>query len=393
LRDLLIFDTTQPKAMIIVIADDLTGAAELAGIGLRYNLEAELATAVSKDTIADLFVVCTDSRSLNNADALKITSRSVKEILKLKPRLIYKKIDSVFRGHVVDELKIQMQQSGIKKALVLGANPSLGRTIHNGKYFIHGDPISETDFGTDPEFALTDSSVLRMIRAGASEVSVLKHTDELPEEGIVIGEAISVEDIAAWTKKVDNSWLLAGAGDFFTALLDKEHKTSLKPMIPPGSPHLYVSGTAFGKARTFIKEIKQTQHCVAYLTTAMMEMENINDEGWYNAVMEMLDKHKKAVIAINDEDVNPWNVSPVYLRATMAKVVKKILEKGNIKELFIEGGSSAAAVLNELNIKKLSVINELQRGIVRMKANDLYITVKPGSYQLPEQIEHLYLPK
>ena len=124
-----------------------------------------------------------------------------------------------------------------------------------------------------------------------------------------------------------------------------------------------------------------------------MERENIDDEAWYNAVMEMLGQHKKAVIAINDDDVNPWNVSPVYLRMTMAKVVKRILEKGNIKELFIEGGSTAAAVLNELGIKKLSVVNELQRGIVQMKANDLYITVKPGSYQLPKQIEQLYLLK
>jgi uncharacterized protein YgbK (DUF1537 family) len=106
--------------------------------------------------------------------------------------------------------------------------------------------------------------------------------------------------------------------------------------------------------------------------------------------MDMLSKHKKAIIAINDEDVDPWNVSPVYLRTTMAKVVKKILEKGRIKELFIEGGSTAAAILKELGIKKLLVLHELQRGIVRMKANDLYITVKPGSYELPAEIKRLY---
>ncbi len=379
--------------MIVVIADDLTGAAELAGIGLRYNFKAELATAAIDEMDTDLFVVCTDSRSLNKPGAEAITTRVAKKVETIRPDLIYKKIDSVFRGHVLDEVKIEMSILGLKRALIIGANPSLGRTISDGKYFIDGEPISESDFGTDPEYAITDSTVLRMLRVGATAVNVLRHTDDLPGEGIVVGEAESWEDILAWTKRVDNSWLLAGAGDFFTALLEKEYIAGTTPGIQFGLPHLYVSGTAYGRSRALIKQIKHTQHCVAYLTTGMMERENIDDEAWYNAVMEMLGQHKKAVIAINDDDVNPWNVSPLYLRMTMAKVVKRILEKGNIKELFIEGGSTAAAVLNELGIKKLSVVNELQRGIVQMKANDLYITVKPGSYQLPKQIEQLYLLK
>ena len=60
------------------------------------------------------------------------------------------------------------------------------------------------------------------------------------------------------------------------------------------------------------------------------------------------------------------------------------------KEIFIEGGSTAAAILEELNIKNLAPINELERGVVRMIANDLFITVKPGSYELPQQIKELY---
>ena len=77
----------------------------------------------------------------------------------------------------------------------------------------------------------------------------------------------------------------------------------------------------------------------------------------------------------------------------MAKAVREILKQKTVKEIFIEGGSTAAAILQELNIKKLIPVNELQRGVVRMKVNDLFITVKPGSYELPEQIKELYLLK
>src|SRR5258705_8078890 len=145
--------------MIAVIADDFTGAAELAGISLRYGLKASVCLNNESDVDADVLVVSTDSRSMSKEAAIKVTAEAMKNIMRLKPDLMYKKIDSVFRGYALDELKTQMEQSGIKKAFVLGANPSLGRTISEGRYFINGDPISETDFGTDPEFAITDSSV------------------------------------------------------------------------------------------------------------------------------------------------------------------------------------------------------------------------------------------
>lgn len=378
--------------MIVVIADDLTGAAELAGIGLRYSLDTELfmSSVQMGDTDVSLFVVCTDSRSMNKENASSVSDRVAKEVSLMGPDHVYKKIDSVFRGHVLDELKTEMKRLGLKRALIIGANPSLGRTIRDGKYFINGEPISETDFGTDPEFAITDSSVLRMLRAGDGRVRVVKPADDLPEEGIVVGEAESRDDIVAWAKRVDNSWLLAGAGDFFTALLDREFTSSSKPAMSVALPHLYVSGTAFGKSREFVKNIKQKLNCVAYLTPAMMETGRIDNETWYDAVLKMLSDYKKAVVAIDDEDVNPWNVSPVFLRTVMARVVKRIIEKGVISELFIEGGSTAAAVLNELGIKKLSAVNELKRGVVRMKANNMYITVKPGSYELPGEIRGLY---
>jgi len=378
--------------MIAVIADDFTGAAELAGIGLRYDLKVELATSAIS-TAADLLVVSADSRSLNSRMAHKTITKIVKDTLALHPSFIYKKIDSVFRGHVLEEIKIQMHESGLKKALIVGGNPSLGRTISEGKYYLNGDLISGTDFGNDPEFAITDSSVLKIIKATNAEAVVLKHTDALPETGIVIADVESEEDMNAWANKIDKSWLLAGAGDFFTALLEKNYKSKAIKLTAASSPHLYVSGTAYNKSQQFVKEVKHKLGCVAYLSAEMMRTGEIDDKSWFNNITGILNKHKKAVVAINDEDVDPWYVSAVHLRTTMAEVVKKILEENEVKEIFIEGGSTAASILRELGIGKLYVVNELQRGVVRMKAGDLFITVKPGSYKIPEQIKELYTSK
>lgn len=374
--------------MIAVIADDLTGAAEIAGIGLRYGLKVELTTTIDTNTDADLFVVSTDSRSLTRENAERITTQTVQAILQLKPDLIYKKIDSVLRGYVLDELAIQMELTGLKKAFVLPANPSLGRTIKDGHYYINGKAISETGFATDPEFAIADSSVLKMIKTMAGEERVLKQPDSLPSEGIVIGEAETPGETAAWADKVGKDWVLAGAGDFFTALLDKQYKLATQPFVEMQRPHLYVSGTAFEKSRAFVKSIKEQSGCVAYLPAAMVQSGNVNDTVWLEQVKSILAKQQRCIVAIH-EDVSA--VAALTLRATMAKAVKRIIEEIKIGELFIEGGSTAASLLSELGITVLTTVNELQRGVVRMKTNDLYITVKPGSYELPQQIKDLYL--
>jgi len=358
--------------MIVIIADDFTGAAELAGISLRYGLSVSVHLDNEIDANADVVIISTDSRSMQKAAAIYCTADAVETVLKFDPSLLYKKIDSVLRGYVIDEAKVQMELSEKNKAFICPANPSLQRTISNGEYFINEKKITETGFVNDPEFPISSAKLTAMVNN--ETVQVLKHDDWLPVEGVVIGEAETSEDVKAWAAAIDESWMLVGAGDFYTALLEKKYKAKPQQKFELQSPHLYVCGTAFEERKQFIKKID----CTAYLPETI-------DEEWLQQTGSIIKEKGKAVIAIDES-----NETALALRATMAKAVAAIIERENIKEIFIEGGSTAAAVLEELNIKKLIPVNELSRGVVRMKAGDLFITVKPGSYQLPEEILKLY---
>jgi hypothetical protein len=131
-------------------------------------------------------------------------------------------------------------------------------------------------------------------------------------------------------------------------------------------PHLYVCGTSFKERKEFIKEIGKELNCVSYMAGKV-------DQEWINKTVDIIKKKGKAVIAIKETVA-----SALALRTAMSKAVREILKRKAVKEIFIEGGSTAAAILHELNIKKLSPVNEMERGVVRMKVNDLFITVKPG---------------
>lgn len=115
--------------MIAVIADDLTGAAELAGIGLNHGLRTEVSTTVDEYCDADLLVIATDTRSLAVNEAKNIVHDLTIRLQRLKPRFLFKKIDSVLRGNIIEELQSQLTASGLKRALIVPGNPHHSKKV------------------------------------------------------------------------------------------------------------------------------------------------------------------------------------------------------------------------------------------------------------------------
>jgi len=180
---------------------------------------------------------------------------------------------------------------------------------------------------------------------------------------------------------LDESWVLAGAGDFFAALLSKTNRTVKLAEPQLQKPFLYVCGTAFKGRKTAIKKIQEARQCVFYLKNEKDELELNNAIG--------IIKNKQQLILAFDDKIN-FLETAAELRSKMDAIAKQLIERGVVKELFIEGGSTAATIFEELSIKMLQPVNELSRGVVRMKAGNLFITVKPGSYELPEEIKQLF---
>ncbi len=76
----------------------------------------------------------------------------------------------------------------------------------------------------------------------------------------------------------------------------------------------------------------------------------------------------------------------------MASIISALLSMTTIREIMIEGGSTAMAILDELNLPYWVPDAVFRRGVVRMQdAHQQYaITLKPGSYPLPDFIHSLF---
>ena len=234
----------------------------MAGIAWRFGLSAELFLQDISDTKADVLIVSTDSRSFPKEKALEQTRHITQQVQALRPEWVYKKTDSVLRGYVVEELQEQMEILEKPRSFILSANPSMGRTISGGEYYVQGQKIHTTGFAHDPEFPVRNSSVSEMLQRKAV---VLFPEAILPATGIVAGEAANSEAVTQWADRMDLSWLLAGAGDFFEALLSRNAGQQKHTSINIQLPHLYISGTAFDQRKKFIQNLKASGGPVSWL--------------------------------------------------------------------------------------------------------------------------------
>lgn len=380
--------------MIAVIADDLTGAAELAGLGWHYGLHTEMiyGNAINGNE-ADLLVVATDTRSVNEQEAVAITTEINAALQQAHLARIFKKVDSVLRGHVLAELRVQLRMFSLKRALLLPANPALGRTISDGEYFINGQPAHLTSFARDPEFPVTSPDVKDMLRAAGDEVKLCRRGDALPETGIIVGECTSEDDIRHWLQLADDQTLLAGGSGFFKILLEslgyrqQEHHDEPYAM---NYPALYVCGSTFGKSRALVGKISREGGPVSYMPPDIVKLPSPPDalfDAWANEIVSLLKIHQKAIVGIHDDATPGEAATAAALRSKKAAVIKIVFERTPVRELLIEGGSTAAAIINRLNLHGFSPVKELGPGAIKLKPhgrNDLFLTLKPGSYDWPE---------
>ena len=382
--------------VIAAVADDLTGAAELAAVGWRRGLGAEVHTETGLDPVAPLVVLDTDSRTRSDDEA-RGRSRAAGDWLDTqRPTLVYKKVDSVLRGWVRPELEELLERLGWTRAVLVPANPGLGRVIRDGRYFVEGRPVHETDFARDPLHPIRSSDVLEMLgAAGTRPVAVGRPGPGSLAEGVTIGEAASRGDLTAWADRVDAGVLAAGGSEFFDALLearglDPRPTPSAAPR-GPSERRLFVSGTTSDSSRKALQGARALGVPVLPMPDGLFHARGGAADlvaGWAEEAAAALDRSPTVVVTI-DRPVSRDKADASRLERLLADVVEGVRQRRAVSGIFAEGGATAAAIIRRLGWTRLTVVQELAPGVATMDAgapSGGQITLKPGSYAWPEAI-------
>jgi uncharacterized protein YgbK (DUF1537 family) len=382
--------------VIAVVADDFTGAAELAAVGLRYGLSAEVQTVVDFDSKADLVAIDTDTRSRAPQEAAAEVKRVVKKLQKVPAEWIYKKVDSVLRGPVVAELEAVLTSLGRDRIMLVPANPFFGRKLYQGHYFINDKPLDETDFAGDPEYPAVSSDVLTMLGpTGSLPTCVLNIKQAIPSAGIVVGEASSETDLTTWARYCDDRTVPAGAAEFFAALLEvrgfRLSPPASRDVSVQSKTSLFVCASSSHYSHKAVEEARGRGIGVSEMPPELLQPADRTDEllqRWTDDTITAIERHAKVIVAIGQPIVpNPQLAQ--NLRLYTAALVENVLKQTTVDEVYIEGGATASAVVGRLGWTRLSPCCELAPGVVRMRVQQerhQYLTVKPGSYPSCDEV-------
>ncbi|HSR25164.1 MAG TPA: four-carbon acid sugar kinase family protein [Candidatus Eisenbacteria bacterium] len=387
--------------MIVILADDLTGAAELAGVAAARGLSAEVQPVTFlPDTDARVIAVDTRTRGAPADEAAQRVADLARQVARAGAEWVFKKVDSVLRGPVLAEVRSAAAALGLPRALLVPANPSRGRSIQGGRYRVGGRPLHETAFAQDPEYPATTDDVVTLLGAGPDdEVWLLGPDAPAPARGIAVPDVRTTEELRARARAADATVLPAGAAEFFEAVLTARGLGGAVA-APEGSPAhvgpdadgagLIVCGSAVAWEATRGEQSAARGIPVLTMPRGLFTPEAPEAllSAWAAEVVRALDRAGAALVALGDRD--PLATIPAgRLTERVAEVVRRVLGRRTIGRLLVEGGATASAVVRALGWSRLRVCDPADPGVVGLRPTaagrpDLYL--KPGSYGWPDRL-------
>lgn len=370
---------------ILIIADDLSGAADCA-IGFA---SAGLQTVVTLDPLndkADAQVIAadTDTRRLSPAQAAERTVAAFKALHQPGQRL-YKKIDSTLRGNWAAEVAALQPLAGL--AIVAPAFPATGRTLRGGRVFVNGQPLETTDTWKLENADRPADVEVMLIAAGLStakldldtlrgnENALAQHIIEVARSGTqaLIVDAQTEDDLltlARLTASMEQPlfWIgsgglareIAGLPDFsetgFTAIEpDAVEKSQAPILILVGS----LSGVC-DRQCVLLKERGGVSELVVPPEVLRQGTTHVDWATWQARIGEQLDGWSDLLLRIGrDEAFDPQEGA--QLSNLLAVLVEPHFAK--VGGLIATGGETARAILTTVGIDSLQLLTEIEAGV------------------------------
>ena len=321
----------------------------------------------------DTKVIATDTRSLSHDEAVAELQRVIGKHHLKKSDCIFKKTDSALRGHIIAELQVIMCELGYDKCLLLPQNPSKGRIIRGGIYYINNVCLHETAFAQDPEFPAHSSCVTEILH-GCNYLSL----DAPLHEGINIAEATNADEIKIQLNKTDDNTLIAGAADLFKAISPNNQDLSTLSHPSINAPIIVVCGSTQSKSLADATVLQRLNAKEIPMKPDVFHG-RVSPDSWIDELKRAYNETHSVVLTIGHPSQGGKEYA-VRLRNTMAEAVRQLAEAELPATLIIEGGATAFAVLSTLGWTQFYMEYEYAPGVVSLNYEGIHIIMKPGSY-------------
>lgn len=366
----------KPFPILLIMADDVTGAADCAarckGAGLPATIVLTPATtALPSGAVA----LSSDSRYLTPTAAAARVHDWVNLVqgALTTPALWYKKIDSTLRGNIGAELAAMLALTAVSNhqpcAVISPAFPAHERGLIGGYLAYAQAPTSRLHLPTllQQQTALLQSVVdLAIVRAGVAPLAVALARDYAAGSQLFVIDGVTEADLGTIyqaTQQALPQALFCGSaglmGVIATALV-AARGTALD--LPPARPQLMypmlaVVGSGSGMAHRQLQQLRQAPWADIYEVDLLQK-----------AQVRMVAGHGGQAACVLHLPPPPPD-APLegalarQYAATLGTVAQQLIEQRQPRTLLLVGGDTAVHLLQLLGIEKLQVEAELLPGM------------------------------
>jgi uncharacterized protein YgbK (DUF1537 family) len=414
---------------LAIIADDLSSAtdcgAQMIRSGLSVVVPLNNCFLPEQAEAAEVISINTDSRSLPTDQAYDKVKDATQQLVDQDWMNFYKSVDSTLRGSLGAEIEAVLDVVKPDCAIIAPAFPKYGRTTVDGVQHLYGNPLHETEFGTDPTAPVKDADIIRRlaessqrkagklslepVRAGAEKLE--SAVRDLLSGGIelVIVDIREQDDLKQLCLGLANSHLRivwvgsTGMAEFVPLAFgapvtsaEGRHGSSLDPR-----PSLALVGSASETTREQLRYAEANHELKIIQVEAGRLIQNgraATDELEQAAsnLRNVLGAGHDAALVVNAsrDDIAATQALGDSLNLSQTQVAQKIVDglaqiasqfitNGQISGIVATGGDTANALCQALDAQALQILGEVEAGIPIMRLlgkQSLALVTKAGGF-------------
>ncbi len=407
---------------LVILADDLTGAADAAASFAQAGLRTVVALSLPESGISkkdgdpigasspeagfsgknpassfEVFSLSTDSRQIGAEEAARRVRQAVDWLrqngFENPGTFFYKKIDSLLRGHPAVELAAMLDALGFDRALVAPAFPAQGRFTRAGQQVIGtGAAARQIDLGE--VFSRLPGPGARPQAMHWLPLEQVRQAWTATQPGLYIADAESEADLEALAQGMlaQGFHLACGSAGLGRAL----QRVAFQPAgrTPPASrparaglaaqPALGVAGSRAPALARQVEAARRSGMRVVTPALSFLEEAVFQPEELAEALAVTLRDGQPAILTT--AGLPPSPLGDELVAGRLAAVAGWLVEAGLVGGLVLTGGDTAAAVCRRLGASLIELYGEPMPGIAAGALLDgphagLPVITKAGAFE------------
>lgn len=322
---------------LAIIADDLTSALDGgSAFAARGGTVCVRLSGERNEPPAEVVSYDLDSRF----DTPETAMRKAEDIGRAVAQVpvLYKTVDSTLRGNIQPEIRGLLSGSGHRRVVAAPAFPDGGRVTRNGRQWVNGIPVSESDFSRDIRSPAIDDLVANCFAGSNADITICDAETNADLDAIVAKHAGDPDLI--W---VGSPGLAAALARHYQPLRD----------IPPRSLAARRVLVVVGS----LHDINRAQ--IGRLTQKGVPLVTVSGPESARRLAETLEQSSVTILA-TDRSVD-GTISPGDLADKVGTIVAAC--KHRFDGLVVSGGDTARRIVDHLAGSAIRLFGETEPGI------------------------------